>query len=120
MPRTDRFLDIRRDPHSAELLARGGDSEAHSVLQRAGFIAVVRVHETYHRAPAGLAVLLVLRQARGRAVVGVGGAVVGHEARPLKHAVGFRIATAAKHFLGVRVAADGQGAVGQRQGKGFS
>ncbi len=54
MPRTDRFLDIRRDPHSDELLARGGDSEAHSVLQRAGFIAVVRVHETYHRAPTGL------------------------------------------------------------------
>ncbi|MGQ4376482.1 hypothetical protein ACN6K9_006845 [Streptomyces sp. SAS_267] len=51
MPRTDRFLDIRRDPHSDELLARGGDSEAHSILQRAGFIAVVRVHETYHRAP---------------------------------------------------------------------
>ncbi|MFJ3656515.1 hypothetical protein ACIQJX_00375 [Streptomyces griseoviridis] len=54
MPRSDRFLDIRRDPHSDELLARGGDSEAHSVLQRAGFIAVVRVHETYHRAPTGL------------------------------------------------------------------
>ncbi|MDX3308029.1 hypothetical protein P1S61_02690 [Streptomyces sp. ME08-AFT2] len=51
MPLADRFLDIRRDPHSDELLARGGDSEAHSVLQRAGFIAVVRVHETYHRAP---------------------------------------------------------------------
>jgi hypothetical protein len=47
-------------------------------------------------------------------------AVDGHEARPLKQAVGFRIATAAKHSLGVRVAADGQGAVGQRQGKGFS
>ncbi|MFD7137029.1 hypothetical protein [Streptomyces sp. NPDC059894] len=55
MPRTDRFLDIRRDPHSDELLARGGDSEAHSILQRAGFVAVVRIHETYHRAPAGLA-----------------------------------------------------------------
>ncbi|MFF3364539.1 hypothetical protein [Streptomyces misionensis] len=55
MPRTtDRFLDIRRDPHSDELLARGGDLEAHSILQRAGFIAVVRLHETYHRAPAGL------------------------------------------------------------------
>ncbi|MDX2766379.1 hypothetical protein, partial [Streptomyces europaeiscabiei] len=54
MPLADRFLDIRRDPHSDELLARGGDSEAHSVLQRAGFIAVVRVHETYHRAPTGL------------------------------------------------------------------
>ncbi|MBX9399573.1 hypothetical protein K4749_40195 [Streptomyces sp. TRM72054] len=54
MPFADRFLDIRRDPRSDELLARGGDSEAHSVLQRAGFIAVVRVHETYHRAPTGL------------------------------------------------------------------
>ncbi|WP_370667174.1 hypothetical protein, partial [Streptomyces sp. IBSBF 2507] len=55
MPRTtDRFLDIRRDPHSDELIARGGDPEAHSILQRAGFIAVVRLHDTYHRAPAGL------------------------------------------------------------------
>ncbi|MEW2253329.1 hypothetical protein AB0907_39195 [Streptomyces sp. NPDC006975] len=55
MPRTtDRFLDIRRDPHSDELIARGGDLEAHSILQRAGFIAVFRLHETYHRAPAGL------------------------------------------------------------------
>ncbi|MCP9213053.1 hypothetical protein [Streptomyces cucumeris] len=53
-PRTDRFLDIRRDPHSDEPLARGGDPEAHSVLQRAGFVAVVRVHETYHRVPTGL------------------------------------------------------------------
>ncbi|WP_329295669.1 hypothetical protein [Streptomyces pseudovenezuelae] len=54
MPLADRFLDIRRDHHSDELLARGGDSEAHSILQRAGFVAVVRVHETYHRAPTGL------------------------------------------------------------------
>ncbi|MEE1744113.1 hypothetical protein AB0D16_19275 [Streptomyces sp. NPDC048161] len=51
----DRFLDIRHDPHSDELLARGGDPEAHSVLQRTGFVPVVRVHETYHRAPTGLA-----------------------------------------------------------------
>ncbi|MFK4547215.1 hypothetical protein RKD29_006811 [Streptomyces tendae] len=54
MPTTGRFLDIRRDPHSGELLARGGDAEAHSILQRAGFVAVVRLHESYHRAPAGL------------------------------------------------------------------
>ncbi|MFE3645889.1 hypothetical protein ACFXOM_33780 [Streptomyces sp. NPDC059169] len=54
MPLADRFLLIRRDPHSAEVLARGGDGEAHSVLQRAGFVPVVRVHETYHRAPTGL------------------------------------------------------------------
>ncbi|APY85549.1 hypothetical protein DCW30_25350 [Streptomyces alfalfae] len=55
MPRTTgRFLDIRRDPHSDEVLARGGDAEAHSILQRAGFIAVVRLHESYYRAPAGL------------------------------------------------------------------
>lgn len=55
MPLAARFLDIRRDSHSDELLVRGGDLDAHSVLQRAGFVAVVRVHETYHRAPAGLA-----------------------------------------------------------------
>ncbi|MFJ7164058.1 hypothetical protein ACIQUV_00960 [Streptomyces globosus] len=55
MPLADRFLDIRRDPHSDEVLARGGDPEAHSILQRAGFVAVVRLHETYHRAPTGLA-----------------------------------------------------------------
>ncbi|MEW2550383.1 hypothetical protein AB0957_01355 [Streptomyces zhihengii] len=55
MPLADRFLDIRRDPHSDELLARGGGPAAHSILQRAGFVAVVRLHETYHRAPTGLA-----------------------------------------------------------------
>ncbi|MGW2698363.1 hypothetical protein [Streptomyces sp. NPDC001296] len=54
MPLAARFLDLRRDPHSDELLARGGDPEAHSVLQRTGFVAVIRVHETYHRAPTGL------------------------------------------------------------------
>ncbi|WP_258563025.1 hypothetical protein [Streptomyces phytophilus] len=48
------LLDIRRHPHSGELLARGGDRAAHSILQRTGFVAVVRVHETYHRAPTGL------------------------------------------------------------------
>lgn len=55
MPHADRFLTVRRDPHSEEVLARGGDPQAHSVLQRAGLVPVVRVHETYHRAPAGLA-----------------------------------------------------------------
>lgn len=54
MPLAARFLDIRLDPDSDELLARGGDSEAHSILQRPGFIAVVRLHETHHRAPTGL------------------------------------------------------------------
>ncbi|MFF6772791.1 hypothetical protein ACFY8W_04425 [Streptomyces sp. NPDC012637] len=54
MPLADRFLTVRRDPHSEEVLARGGDPEAHSVLQRAGFVPVVRVHETYHRAPSNL------------------------------------------------------------------
>ncbi|MFF2567282.1 hypothetical protein [Streptomyces sp. NPDC058084] len=54
MPLADRFLTVRRDPHSEEVLARGGDPEAHSVLQRAGFVPVVRVHETYHRAPTNL------------------------------------------------------------------
>ncbi|MDJ0347174.1 hypothetical protein QMK19_39045 [Streptomyces sp. H10-C2] len=54
MPLADRILVIRRDPHSDEVLARGGDAEAHSVLQRAGFVPIVRVHETYHRTPTGL------------------------------------------------------------------
>ncbi|MFE0087655.1 hypothetical protein [Streptomyces sp. NPDC058991] len=54
MTLADRFLIIRRAPHSAEVLAGGGDGEAHSVLQRAGFVPVVRVHETYHHAPTGL------------------------------------------------------------------
>ncbi|GAA2678133.1 hypothetical protein GCM10010400_46610 [Streptomyces aculeolatus] len=30
------------------------DPAAHSVLQRTGFVAVVRLHETYHCAPTGL------------------------------------------------------------------
>ncbi|MFG3038081.1 hypothetical protein ACGFYZ_14340 [Streptomyces sp. NPDC048330] len=54
MPLSDRFLTVRRDPHSQEVLARGGDPEAHGTLQRAGFVPVVRVHETYHRAPTNL------------------------------------------------------------------
>ncbi|MER0483148.1 hypothetical protein ABR737_33255 [Streptomyces sp. Edi2] len=55
MPRADRFLSIRRDPFSDEVLARGGVPEAHSLLQRTGFVPVVRAHETYHRVPANLA-----------------------------------------------------------------
>ncbi|MER6531636.1 hypothetical protein [Streptomyces sp. NPDC001508] len=54
MLRADRLLSIRRDPHSGEVLARGGDPQAHSILQRTGFVAVVRLHDTYHRAPIGL------------------------------------------------------------------
>ncbi|MGX1853840.1 hypothetical protein [Streptomyces sp. NPDC055299] len=55
MPRANRFLSIRRDPFSDEALARGGDQEAHSLLQRTGFVPVVRAHETYHRVPTNLA-----------------------------------------------------------------
>lgn len=54
MPFANRFLTIRRDPHSAEVLARGGDDEARSILERAGFVPVVRVHERYHRVPTDL------------------------------------------------------------------
>ncbi|MGQ4480247.1 hypothetical protein [Streptomyces sp. SAS_276] len=54
MPSADRFLTVHRDPHSEEILARGGGSEAHSILERAGFVPVVRLHETYHRTPIGL------------------------------------------------------------------
>lgn len=50
----DRFLTLGRDAHSGEVLARGGDPEAHSILQRTGFVPVVRLHETYHRLPIGL------------------------------------------------------------------
>ncbi|MFI1060526.1 hypothetical protein ACH4TC_01370 [Streptomyces spororaveus] len=49
-----RVLTIRRDPHSGEVLAHGGDPEAHSILQRTGFVPVVRLHEAYHRLPTGL------------------------------------------------------------------
>ncbi|MEU6227500.1 hypothetical protein [Streptomyces sp. NPDC047042] len=54
MPPAHHFLTVHRDPHSAEVLARGGDSEAHSILERTGFVPVVRLHETYHRNPTGL------------------------------------------------------------------
>ncbi|CAL2073612.1 conserved protein of unknown function [Streptomyces murinus] len=55
MSLAERFLVIRRDPHSEEVLARGGDQEAHSILQRTGFVHVHRRHESYHRVPTGLA-----------------------------------------------------------------
>ncbi|MFJ7589466.1 hypothetical protein ACIQZO_19220 [Streptomyces sp. NPDC097617] len=54
MSLAQRVLTIRRDPHSGEVLAHGGDPEAHSILQRSGFVPVVRYHETYHRLPTGL------------------------------------------------------------------
>ncbi|MEU3599310.1 hypothetical protein ABZ714_11340 [Streptomyces sp. NPDC006798] len=54
LPLADRFLSLRRDPHSGEVLARGGGPDAHSILERSGFVPVVRAHETYHRLPTGL------------------------------------------------------------------
>lgn len=54
MTLSDRLLTLRRDPHSGEVLARGGDPEAHSILQRTDWVPVVRLHEQYHRLPAGL------------------------------------------------------------------
>ncbi|MFF0448019.1 hypothetical protein ACFYT4_16690 [Streptomyces sp. NPDC004609] len=54
IPLADRFLTLRRDPHSEEVLARGGGPDAHGILERAGFVPVVRVHEAYHRLPTGL------------------------------------------------------------------
>ncbi|WP_367435072.1 hypothetical protein [Streptomyces celluloflavus] len=54
MALADRILTLRRDVHSGEVLARGGDPEAHIILERAGFVPVVRYHETYHRLPTGL------------------------------------------------------------------
>lgn len=54
MALADRLLTLRRDVHSGEVLARGGDPEAHSILERTGFVLVARLHERYHRLPAGL------------------------------------------------------------------
>ncbi|OKJ72230.1 hypothetical protein [Streptomyces sp. CB02460] len=54
MALADRTLTLRRDEHSGEVLARGGDPEAHSILQRTGFVPVVRLHENYHRLPVAL------------------------------------------------------------------
>ncbi|MEU4347031.1 hypothetical protein [Streptomyces sp. NPDC023838] len=54
MALADRHLTLQRDVHSGEVLARGGDPEAHSILERTGFVPVVRVHEQYHRLPTGL------------------------------------------------------------------
>ncbi|MFD5765331.1 hypothetical protein ACFWIN_05860 [Streptomyces sp. NPDC127049] len=54
MALSDRHIELHRDPHSGEVLAHGGDEEAHSILQRAGFIHIRRQHEQYHRVPAGL------------------------------------------------------------------
>ncbi|MFJ8978765.1 hypothetical protein [Streptomyces sp. NPDC102282] len=54
MALADRSLILGRDEHSGEVLARGGDPEAHSILQRTGFVPVVRLHETYHRLPVAL------------------------------------------------------------------
>ncbi|MFD9069092.1 hypothetical protein [Streptomyces lasiicapitis] len=50
----DRHLTVGRDTHSGEVLARGGDPRAHGILERTGFVPVVRVHERYHRLPTGL------------------------------------------------------------------
>ncbi|KPC62662.1 hypothetical protein [Streptomyces chattanoogensis] len=54
MALADRIVTLGRDAHSGEVLARGGDPEAHSILQRTGFVPIVRPHETYHRLPTGL------------------------------------------------------------------
>ncbi|MFI0743016.1 hypothetical protein ACH4PU_33835 [Streptomyces sp. NPDC021100] len=54
MALADRLLTLRRDVHSGEVLARGGDVEAHSILQRTMFVPVARLHEDYHRLPTGL------------------------------------------------------------------
>ncbi|MFI7102746.1 hypothetical protein ACIBK8_25700 [Streptomyces sp. NPDC050161] len=54
MAAADHILTLRRDEHSGEVLARGGDPQAHSILERTGFVPVVRVHEHFHRLPTGL------------------------------------------------------------------
>ncbi|MFJ5045462.1 hypothetical protein ACIQH7_10140 [Streptomyces anulatus] len=64
MALADRHLNLGRDEHSGEVLARGGDLEAHSILQRTGFVPVVRLHETYHRLPVGSQVAHLAEQIR--------------------------------------------------------
>ncbi|MFB6627265.1 hypothetical protein ACFCWD_22670 [Streptomyces sp. NPDC056374] len=54
MALSDRHIELRRDPDSGEVLAHGGDPEAHSVLQRTGFVHILRRHEQCHRLPTGL------------------------------------------------------------------
>ncbi|GAA2254895.1 hypothetical protein GCM10010232_50160 [Streptomyces amakusaensis] len=54
LPLADRFLSLRRDPESGEVLACGGGPDAHGILERSGFVLVLRVHELYHRLPTGL------------------------------------------------------------------
>ncbi|MFJ8676333.1 hypothetical protein [Streptomyces sp. NPDC093589] len=54
MPLAERQLTLKRDEHSGEVLARGGDLEAHSILERTSFVPVVRLHDRYHRLPTGL------------------------------------------------------------------
>ncbi|MEU9000695.1 hypothetical protein AB0D15_01560, partial [Streptomyces sp. NPDC048551] len=64
MPLTSRIVHIGRDPHSDEVLARGGDAEAESLLERSGFIPVHRDHDRYHRLPRGLEQDEQVRRAR--------------------------------------------------------
>ncbi|WP_327255383.1 hypothetical protein [Streptomyces sp. NBC_01244] len=64
MPLTARIVHIGRDPHSDEVLARGGDAEAESLLERSGFIPVHRGHDRFHRLPRGLEQDEQVRRAR--------------------------------------------------------
>lgn len=54
MPRDQRILTIGSDPDCGEILARNGDPQAHSILQRAGFVPVIRLHDSHHRLPLDL------------------------------------------------------------------
>ncbi|MEJ8650644.1 hypothetical protein WKI65_21725 [Streptomyces sp. MS1.AVA.3] len=53
MALADRQLTLRRDD-SGEVLARGGDPEAHSILERTAFVPIARPHDRYHRLPTSL------------------------------------------------------------------
>ncbi|MFF9785107.1 hypothetical protein [Streptomyces nigrescens] len=48
-------VSIEREPHTDEVIARGGDARAAGILQRSGFVPVVRAHDSYHRLPFALA-----------------------------------------------------------------
>ncbi|MFF4285677.1 hypothetical protein ACFY0R_10155 [Streptomyces sp. NPDC001633] len=47
-------VSIEREPHTDEVLARGGDARAAGILQRSAFVAVARAHDSYHRLPLAL------------------------------------------------------------------
>ncbi|MFR9723990.1 hypothetical protein ACL02R_11585 [Streptomyces sp. MS19] len=51
---SNHMVSIGREQPGGQVTARGGDPRAHSILQRAAWVPVVRLNETYHRLPHNL------------------------------------------------------------------